>query len=661
MPIIGNKRVTQLVELTAGEISFDDLFYIVDVSARESKRIKTSELSAWLNGSGSIYAFYAVTAGTASWATNVVGNTVGSSSTSNFAVSALSASWASQSFRAVSSSYALTASYALNGNNTGSPSASFLVYTGTPNGTASYALNALTSDTSTATQFLLYFGGNNGTASYAMQAEDSFHAVTADTASYFNNLLGTVASASYALNADTASSVFNDTVPSASFLVYSPDNGTASYAIQAGSVAGIMGNFGLFPAEFQTISASGINNISVLSSLAIEQETMIQAFGNVIVNFTASTPDTDYKLRLVGVDRKTGERSVLDSSKMNFNITPLINVWSMVGSGSMAMPFNLITQQPLYGEYYLAVSSSSPYLQIDEDRDVVFSVSSYSDVVTAGFDVPMEFYVSPSSSVTISFSSSALPGQVVRDYLPGFLQTSSLLITEVNVYSQSVNSVLFTWTLPNLRKFYCGTNPSLTDLSYTFSNALEVLSCDDCSITTISSLGDTTASVLTCRNNMIMSLPTLSPSMSYIDCANNPLVVLPAFLPITLQTLRASDTALTGTVPNLPNGFVRGEFHNTIISVLPNPLPLSLSYFDIHQTLVATMSAAPVSLSYLDVSSASFDDVALDNVSTYLVNNGQNSGTFLLRGYGPPASLTLQTNIATLTASATRHWTVAHD
>jgi hypothetical protein len=149
--------------------------------------------------------------------------------------------------------------------------------------------------------------------------------------------------------------------------------------------------------------------------------------------------------------------------------------------------------------------------------------------------------------------------------------------------------------------------------------------------------------------------------MSYIDCANNPIMSLPLFLPLSLETLRASGTALTGSIPNLPDGFVRGEFHETLISTLPNPLPLSLSYFDINSTLVATMSAAPISLSYIDVSSASFDDTALENLSTELVGNLQNSGTFMLRGYGPPASLTLQTNIATLTASATRHWTVEHD
>ena len=53
MPTIGNKRVTQLVELTSNEVIPEDLFLIIDVNANESKKIRVSELGVWLQSSGS--------------------------------------------------------------------------------------------------------------------------------------------------------------------------------------------------------------------------------------------------------------------------------------------------------------------------------------------------------------------------------------------------------------------------------------------------------------------------------------------------------------------------------------------------------------------------------------------------------------------------------
>ena len=65
--LIGNKKVSQLIELTPTEVSTDDLFLIIDSSAKESKKIQASNLIAWLNGSGSIYATNAILAATASY------------------------------------------------------------------------------------------------------------------------------------------------------------------------------------------------------------------------------------------------------------------------------------------------------------------------------------------------------------------------------------------------------------------------------------------------------------------------------------------------------------------------------------------------------------------------------------------------------------------
>ena len=86
-----------------------------------------------------------------------------------------------------------------------------------------------------------------------------------------------------------------------------------------------------------------------------------------------------------------------------------------------------------------------------------------------------------------------------------------------------------------------------------------------------------------------------------------------------------------------------------------------MSYLDIHNSnLIATMSNAPVSLSYIDISNDSFATNALVALSNDLVSNSQVSGTWKFTGYGIPTDFTLVSNIVTLT-SPTRHWTVVHD
>lgn len=658
MPIIGNKRVSQLVEMTAGEVELNDLFLIIDTTAQESKRIQASQLSAWLNASGSVFAIHANFADTASYITGAdVDGAVLSSINAISASIAGIAQIASQSLTAVSSSYAFTSSFALNAaSNTGSATASFLQYTGVPNGTASFALNAANANTSQNTSFLNYFGGNNGTASHAIVAEQTNFATNAATASYFNNQSSTVLSSSYAVNADTASFVKGGTISSASYLTFSPNNGTASYAIRAGSILGVLNNYGLFPAIAQSSSGSIIDNLTVNSSLGTSQQTIVQAIGNAIVNFTASFPYIDETVYLYAVNRKTGESASLDSQTVNFDISPLISAWGSHSVGTTNYPFNLLTQVPLFGEYYIEVSSSSPSVQIDTSRTTKFLMSSFSDQLSVQADVPMQFFVSPSASVVLSFSSSA--GGPFHDKLPGMLATGSQNITWIDVNGQGVTSVLFTWKLPNLNTFVCSNNPLLSDLSYSFPPALNVLVAENCSLTVIADLNNTTASALDVHNNQLQFLPLLSPSMSYLDCSNNPLLALPNFLPTPLTTLLANNTNISGTLPILPNGINTVVISNTIINNLQNPLPLSMSHFEINSTLISSMSAAPISLSYLDVSTALFNTTALENVTTTLVANGQVSGTFKMLGYGPPTSPTLINNIFALTSS---HWTIFHD
>ena len=654
MPTIGNKRVTQLVELTSVEVDPSDWLLIIDNTARKSKKIAASEFSAWLNASGSLYAIHADAADTASWAYNIVGGLVPSASW------ALSASWAPAAGLTPGGTYPITSSWSV--------SASW-----SPGGTqisTSWASRSLSSshsdfsDNASNALYLVYFpGSQNGTASWAITASYVGHVVNADTASYFNNLSGLVASASYAVHADTASYVLGVSgSTSASFLVFSQNNGTASYALTAGAIQNVMNNYGMFDSMFESISGSGVNNVSVKSSTSSSKPTLIQAFGDVTLNFTMSAPYPNCSMDLIMTDRIVGTTSVVDSSIINLGAATIINSWGNPTSGSLNTSFNLAIQGNLYGEYLVEVSSSNPSLVINNSRPVRFTISSISDNVNVSSDLPLQFYVNNMfGNVTISFSSSAVPG-MVQDQLSGFSQTSSLYPTWIDVANQNVNDIRYTWALPNMTTFICSDNPSLTQLSYRFPAALQTMSCDNCSISYIVSLNNTTASILNFSNNQLVTLPNLPASTSYLNCSNNPLAVLPMFLPTNLTVFFADNTFLYGTLPVLPDGVITASLVNTSLGFLaPDPLPISMSYLDIHNSnLIATMSNAPVSLSYIDISNDSFATNALVALSNDLVSNSQVSGTWKFTGYGIPTDFTLVSNIVTLN-SPTRHWTVVHD
>lgn len=658
----GNKRVSQLVEMTANQVEFQDLFLIIDVTARESKRIQASELSLWLNNSGSLYAVNALNADTASF---VLGSNVyGIVASASYAISASHAAIASiasssiSSSNAFSSSYALTSSFTLSGGTGGTA----LTTGSTYEITSSWAITAANAVNAQNASFLLYFGGNNGTASYAMVSGLADTATRAATASYFDNTVGMVASASYAVNSDTASSVAGNSVGTASYLVYSPTNGTAAFAIQAGSVAGVMNNYGMFDALVQSSTGSVIPNLSVISSLGTFQNTMVQATGDVILSWTASSPENtaSHYVYLYVLDRRRGYSYIQDTSTIAFNMANVINSWGNPTSGTMRVPFNLVSQGALYGEYFVEVSSSNPHLKIDTSRNTKFIFSSYSDNLSVDFADPIRFFVNPTSSVTLSFSSSATPTKVTKDYcqFPGFYSTASTLITWMDVSSQNADRVEYSWTLPNMQGLVCSGNPSLTALNYAFPYALQYLDASDCALTYVANLDTTTSSYVNIENNQLVSLPALSPSTSYLKCSNNPITDLPTYLPESLRYLYAHDTSIGGTIPVLPDGILRVQLYNNSIQALPNPLPLSMSYLDISNTLVTTMSAAPVSLSYVDVSNALFNTNGLVNLTSELVSNAQVSGTFLMLGYGTITDPQLLVNLAALTAS---NWTNYYD
>ena len=652
--LIGNKKVSQLLNLTPAEVQSNDLFLIIDSSTKESKNIDASQLASWLNASGSIYAIHSISADTASYILGV--NVVGPVALATLAATAISSSWADRSGYADtsnSSSNTITASFALNASGL-SITSSYLQYSGFPNGTSSYALSAGSAENVYTAAYLLYFGGDNGTASYSIVALSTSFCDTANTASYFNNVSGTVGSASYAISASTAATC--PLAETASYLQFSgTDNGTASYAIMArGIAAGTLLNYGMSEPHAQSVSSSIIEDLIIMPSDGDPKASLIQAFGTVILNFTSSVRN-EYSLSLSRLNRLSGEYVIMDREIIALNTTPIMNMWGSEATGSLKIPFTLIAQDNLIGEYLVEVSSSSPNLQLDT-RLVRFTLSSTSDYADLVEAPPMIFDIQPSSSVLITFSSSLVPG-AIYDYLPGLLNTGSENITYIDISSQGANSVQYIWKCNSLRYFNCEDNP-IAELKYHFPPSLEALICDNCIINRIVDLDNTTASYIDISYNGITNLPLLSPSTSYLNISFNPIPSLPVVLPTTLTFLNAAGTFINGTTPFLPDGLSSASFANTNISAVNN-LPLSMSALNISTTLVTTTSMdIPSSMSYLDVSYAVFGNTALENVTTNLVSNGQLSGTFRMLGYGPPSTATLINNILALSLNS---WTLDYD
>lgn len=205
---MANEKVSQMVSLTAAEVASDDLFLIVDTSAKESKKINVSDVLAYLEATGSFMAAHATLADTASFiqGTGVFGQ-VASASLSQTSVSA------SHALRADN---AITAAFALaGGSGTGGTTivtGSTYPITASSATSASYAVNSTFASSSNVALSLKYTGGNNGTASYSITSSNAitssyaFNASTSDSAS---NALSsnTAVTASFALNTPQTSLV----------------------------------------------------------------------------------------------------------------------------------------------------------------------------------------------------------------------------------------------------------------------------------------------------------------------------------------------------------------------------------------------------------------------------------------------------------------------
>jgi hypothetical protein len=699
---MGNKRVSQLVELTSAEVSSNDLFLIIDTSAGESKKIQVDQLSAYLNESGSIIAIHADVADVANF---VLG--------SNVSGTVLSASYSIKSTNSdlsqnsVSSSYANTASYAMNGGSVGSGSSSVSSSWASSSLSSSYFKNANTTingsgfTTTTVANFgngtyidnsgflnipnaganfrsdgatFIDSGGNlqvAGTSGFE-DIVTSNVSIVATNGGITGSLLGT---ASYALFAQQAVGL------SSSFLVFSPNNGTASYAISAGTTVNRLSNFGIFLPNTQSSYSSNLDNVNISSSLGTNQQTIIEAIGSAILNYTASIQNTS-SLNLFLVNRFNGQTSSLDTCQISYNVTPIMNDWDTLSTGSINIPFTLVGQTSLYGNYYIAVTSSNNNVILDHNRNVKFIISSFADGVFGSPDQPVDFFVDP-QTYPITFST--MTGGPFIDFLPGLLITGSSKMRTIDISSQSIDLVRYTWKLVNMTDFSSSNNPALTKLDYIFPSTLTSLYCSSCSLVTIADLSNTNLINFYCDNNQLNSLPLLPNTVVNLNCSSNPISLLPNPLPSSLKTLYCDHTLisflnisssinlLTASfdganlffITSLPNQLQKLIINNNIglptffpFSSPTSSLPISMSYLSAFSCSLFSLPSMSLSMSYLDIShNLLLPQSQVETTTGQLVTNSQISGTFSSSAIGP-ASINTIFNLNTLKS---RGWRILYD
>jgi hypothetical protein len=215
-----NEKVSNLLELYATDIQTNDILLATDMSVRESKQLEIGQLLLFIESSGSFFAYAAAQANTASYvsANNVDGIVAAATNASQ----SISSSWANY---AGSSSYAATsslASYALSSANTNANTASFLQYTGTPNGTSSYSVTASSANAAATAYNLFYNGQPNGTSSWAVNASNAISSSYSITSSNSNTasfaiLASSAITSSYATTSSIA--ISSNTAQTSSYLV----------------------------------------------------------------------------------------------------------------------------------------------------------------------------------------------------------------------------------------------------------------------------------------------------------------------------------------------------------------------------------------------------------------------------------------------------------
>ena len=218
--------ISQLPVLSASQATSNDIFPITDITTNTTYGITLGVLDAYIKTSTSSGQFFSGSVQNAVLATSSISSsflvyTGGNNGTASYAVQALTSSFSNTSSLSTSASYALTAAYAVTTNRvvlttaSFSSTASFLYYNPTgvvPNGTASFAINTSTASYTVSSSYA-------ATSSYSINAgstltSGSTYPVTSSWAnnSISSNTASYVNSTSYAVSASYVIPILTATI-----------------------------------------------------------------------------------------------------------------------------------------------------------------------------------------------------------------------------------------------------------------------------------------------------------------------------------------------------------------------------------------------------------------------------------------------------------------
>lgn len=344
---MSNKRISELTPLTAAEMSNSDLFAIADVSVPETKKATIAEVAQWVANSASLSIPSASYSKSASFLL-YSGNPNGTSSfsiSSSWSAFAYSASLVISASNARSSSYALTASCVV-GVISGvtavlAYTASYLDYTGAVNGTASYALSSSVANRSLTSSYVSWFGGSVDNGTVYRSISSSY----STTASVLVGVGGSVnATASWALNAVAASTLNYDGATPNGTASYAMTALTASQVVAAQTVTNeyIMREFGPLEADIFGGGKTASFGYFQVTSSAGNPKLTLEAWGDIWVPMASSSTQTG---SLVLNISSSGYNIDLDISQ------PLYSVTAPQASGSTICRFFLKGFSTIAGSY----------------------------------------------------------------------------------------------------------------------------------------------------------------------------------------------------------------------------------------------------------------------------------------------------------------------
>lgn len=627
---MANKKVSELVQVTAGELQSSDLLLLADVSANESKKLTLQDIGSYLLSSGNITgSFY----GTASYALNA--KSASYAPIMGSASYATSASWAIYCITAsntmiaevadfsVQTVYSISSSYAASTSLVSATSAdfaetsrtaSFLRYTaGISNGTASNAIIALTASYVSASGIASISSSYSNTSSFSNTGK------TTQTSSYilYSGIPNGTASFAFSSSKSNTSSFSN----TSSYLVYIPgiSNGTASYAMNS-ELTSTRLNHGMYKAASQSTTAS-IIDVVFSPTVYVEKSSSVQSVGTAVIT-SGSIAQTGF-VNLIALDKWSGITKSLDSTF----------IYNVSSSGTKT-PFMLMGEVPMMGAQTVYITASGD-ITLDSNRLCGFGFNSYHTSMTITQSVPPVFDVVSTSSI-LGYISSSSPTTVYFGSASQVRNEGLDKIRALNISASSaISSINYVWTLPNLTSFTCYNLPLISRIGG-MPISIITMSCYSCNINTFAPLTyNTFLSRFNCTDNELTAFPSLPSTMSYINCSYNSIVVL----------------------PSLPYGLTTFIGHHNLFNSLPITLPTTLVSMSInHNNLSSWYSTIPTGILYLDVGYCNLSEAAVEYICATLDSNGQSNG-YLNIEYNNTYSAATLVSIASLQGKG---WTVVY-